>query len=99
MNNRRYVHPAFVVRNSAAAAPVGGVRTVIHRDGTFEFNGSRYAVIQQGPQWGYEIVTHPDLRHVADGYDTLAQVRDFVAKARREGWDTLAEDDEGQQNG
>lgn len=60
---------------------------MIHRDGTFECNGRRYLVLQGGPGWGYEIVTYPDLRHVADGFFRLSEVRDFADQARREGFD------------
>jgi hypothetical protein len=54
------------------------MRTVIHRDGTFTAGGRTYAVIYGGRGWGYEIVTYPELRHVADGFFTLAEVRDFA---------------------
>lgn len=62
---------------------------MIHRDGTFAFGDERYAVICGGPGWGYEIVTAGDLRHVADGFFTLAEIRDFVDLARQQGRRTL----------
>ncbi len=63
------------------------MRTVIHRDRTFEYRGRRFCVIYGGPGWGYEIVTFPQLRQVEDGFHTLGDVRAFVDQARSEGWD------------
>lgn len=67
-------------------------RTVIHRDRTLTFNGRDYVLIAGGPGWGWEIHTLPELDSVADGFFTLREVRDYVDKARREGWDRLGED-------
>lgn len=66
------------MKNPGVSAPIRDVGTVIHRDKTFEHDGRRYMLIQGGPQWGYEIVTMPELRYVADGLFTLAEVRKFV---------------------
>jgi hypothetical protein len=55
--------------------------TVIHRDRTFTAGGQTYVAIYGGPGWGYEIVTYPELRHVADGFFTLAEVRAYADEA------------------
>lgn len=69
------------MRNPTAATPVKGMRRpVIHRDGTFEWRGRTYSVIYNGPSYGYEIVTWPELRPVADNLFTLAEVRDYVVE-------------------
>ena len=67
------------------------MRTVIHRDKTLSFNGEAYGVLAGGPGWGYSIHRESGAL-VADGFFTLAEVRDYVDKARAEGWERLGED-------
>lgn len=74
------------MKNPGLAAPVDGVMTIIHRDHTFEYDGRIYSVIQGGTQWGYTIYDDRSLP-IADGFDTLWQIRDFVDACRRNGWD------------
>lgn len=54
------------------------MRTIIHRDKTFTVGDHSYMAIQQGPGWGYMIVTYPELRFVEDGFFYLAEVRDYA---------------------
>jgi hypothetical protein len=67
------------------------MRTVIHRDMTLSFNGETYGVLAGGSGWGYLIHDHAGVE-VADAFFTLAEVRDYVDKARAEGWERLGED-------
>lgn len=66
------------MRNKPSLVPVTGMRTVIHHDRTFTVGGHDYMAIAGGPGWGYHIVTYPVLRHVADGFFSLAEVRDYA---------------------
>lgn len=63
--------------------------TVIHRDRTFTVGEQTYMAIQGGHGWGYEVVTYPELRHVADGFFTLAEVRDYADRTLRRLADVL----------
>jgi hypothetical protein len=78
--------------NNGPMRKLEGTRTIIHRDGTFAYGGDQYRVLNNGPGWGYQIVSVPDLKPVAEVFFLLAEVRDYVDKARRQGWLRLGED-------
>lgn len=61
-------------------------RTVMHRDGTFEYDGRVFAVIDHGPSLGWEIWEPATGRRINDGFDSLSKIRDYVDEHRRNGW-------------
>jgi hypothetical protein len=72
----------------------------IRRDGTFEYNGERYFTAKgsdrperDGSRYIARVRSDEpgDWEIVADDFGYLGEVREFIAKAQREGWDSLAE--------
>lgn len=71
-----------------------GNRIVIHRDHTFEYDGNRY-YISQGADRGDDIPFtvnrimsdgKGDWIEVEDGFETFAEIREWVERARANGW-------------
>lgn len=89
---QRYLADHGEPKKLRLARPVESMGTVIHRDGTFAYGGDRYRVFYDGPGWGYEILSLPDLKCVADGFFRLWEVRNYVDHARRQHWRRLGED-------
>lgn len=74
------------------------MRTVIHRDGTFAFNGDRYMVgkgsdrpERDGSRFIARVRSDEpgDWTVVAESFGYMSEVRDYIAKAECEGWTTL----------
>ena len=84
------------VKNLGHATPVEGVR--IHRDGTFMFNGERYFTSKgsdrpqrDGSRYIARVLSDApgDWEVVAEGFGYISEVRSYLARAQREGWDRL----------
>ncbi|MBN9214159.1 MAG: hypothetical protein J0J04_04965 [Microbacterium sp.] len=75
----------------------------IRRDRTFVYRGKQYMVSQGSDrgtaEWdGYSIVavlsdTPGDFANIEDGFWSITDVRDYLAKAQREGWEYLPDMD------
>jgi hypothetical protein len=71
------------------------MRTVIHRNHTFEFNGEVYRCVRGGDYgsgWNWEVSRESDGAFVEDDFDTLAAIRDFVDAAAANGWPLVRDD-------
>lgn len=80
---------------------------VIHRDGTFEYKGGHYRVVQgsdtptqDGSRYiiRYDSDTPGDYHEVEDGLGYMREVRAFLARAQAKDWPDL-EPDEGPESG
>lgn len=74
------------MRNPAPAAPVKDMSIVIHRDGTFTYQGEQYSAVDHGPGWGWAIHTSSGAVTEHDGFDRLRDLRAFLAECERNGW-------------